>query len=183
MPMSSCRLCGAFLWTKENKGDTTRRILNRFQIMTVQCCTHSIISVSDWEVADVVVDNDNGRQASSNRHRSRKANIWHTWFAYRMHGMHRAHSREKRVVFGRRPKSLPKLQKAARNTMDGWISSYTNEPIHSAQSPQRHRTIIIIIRCYWRFYVRMFPLKPSQANNWFGQTIKLSFLESVIIFH
>lgn len=61
--MSSCRVCGAFLWTKENKGDTTRRILNRLQIVFAPCSTHNIISsMPNREVADVD-DGDNSGQA------------------------------------------------------------------------------------------------------------------------
>lgn len=83
--------------------------------------------------------------------------------------------------------SLLKLQKAARNTMDGWISHYTVEPIHYpaiAHTPQSHSYIesLLLFVATAALYVGTFPLKPSEANDWFGQTLELSFLESFFHF-
>lgn len=137
--------------------------------------THSIILVPNWEVADVVVDNDNGGQAIDTEaerqifgtHDSLMECTTCTGHSRVMNGPFSADDR--RVCWNyKEPHAIRWLN----FTLHEWAYIFSH-------SQQRHR----IIRCYCCFYVRMFLLKPSQANDWFGQTKKLSFLDSVIIFY
>lgn len=62
--------------------------------------------------------------------KGRKANIWYTWFAYRVHNVY---TRVTNTLFS--SENLLKLQRTPHTmTMDDWILDCTNEPISQLQS-------------------------------------------------
>lgn len=160
----------------EHKGDTTRRILNRFQIMSIQCGTHSINSVPNWEGADIVGTDNGVHGRTGNRHRSRKANIWrahthiHTHDSFLSSARH-AQSRDEQFVF--RQIFRRNYNRLAQSTIRTrrWIARMSS--IYST----RRRPYTTTSKLLFVAAQRLLPLKPNQPIDWFGRTAKLNFLE------